>query len=73
MSSVAIATLNPSPGLPSRFATGTRTPSKRSRASGCGAITSMRSATVSPGVSASTTKADSPLAPGASPVRANTT
>ena len=35
--------------------------------------TSMRSATLSPGASASTTKAESPLAPGASPLRANTT
>ena len=30
-SSVAIATLKPSPGLPRRLATGTRTPSKRKR------------------------------------------
>ena len=40
-----------------RLAAGTRQPSKRSRASGCGAITSMRSAISRPGVSASTMKA----------------
>ncbi|MNS29032.1 hypothetical protein D3C72_610250 [compost metagenome] len=42
-------------------------------ASGCGAISSMRSLTSKPGVSASTTKALMPRAPGASPVRAKTT
>ena len=68
-----MATLKPSPGAPSRCVTGTRTPSKRKVASGCGAITSMRSAMLSPGVSASTTKAERPFAPGASPLRANTT
>jgi pyruvate-formate lyase len=73
MSSVAIATLKPSPGPLSRFATGTRTASNESVASGCGAITSIRSVTEKPGASASTTKAESPLAPGASPVRAKTT
>jgi hypothetical protein len=45
---------------------------KRRRASGCGAMTSMRSAISKPGVPASTTKADRPRVPGASPVRANT-
>ena len=69
----AIATLKPSPGPPRRMASGTRTPSNRSFASGCGAITSMRSLTLRPGVSASTTNAESPLAPAASSVRAKTT
>ena len=46
---------------------------KRSRANGCGAMTSIRSVTASPAVSASTMNADTPLAPGASPVRANST
>src|SRR5262249_52927576 len=68
-SSVAIATLKPSPAAPRRLASGTRTPSNRSVASGCGAMTSMRSLTLSPGVAASTTNAESPLAPAASPVR----
>ncbi len=72
MSSVIIATLKPCPASPSRLPTGTRQLSKRSVASGCGAITSMRSAMVRPGVSASTTKAEMPRAPGASPVRTNT-
>ena len=40
---------------------------------GGGAIAWSRSATARPGASASTTKADSPFAPGASPVRAKTT
>ena len=70
---VPVANRLGSPGDPSLFAIGTRHPWKRSVASGCGAMTSMRPATESPGVSASTTKADRPLAPGASPVRANTT
>ena len=39
---------------------------------GCGAITRKRSVTESPGVSASTMKAESPRDPGASPVRAMT-
>ena len=42
------------------------------RASGCGAMTSMRSAIVEPGASASTTNALMPFAPGASVSRANT-
>jgi hypothetical protein len=39
-------------------------------ASGCGAITAIRPVTERPDVSALTMKADTPLAPGASPVRA---
>ena len=72
-SRVRIAILNPSPPAPSRRDSGTRHPSKRSRASGCGAITAMRAAIDRPGVSASTTKALMPRAPGASPLRAKTT
>ena len=68
-----MAILKPSPGLPISAEAGTRTSSNASRASGCGAITSSRSATLKPGVSAGTTKAEIPLAPGASPVRAKTT
>ena len=40
------------------------------RATGCGAMTSMRSATASPGVSAGSTKAEMPRAPLPSLVRA---
>ena len=72
-SSVRIAILKPSPDAPRRRSAGTRQPLKRSRASGCGAITSMRSAISKPGVSASTTNALMPRAPGASSVRAKTT
>ncbi len=72
-SSVRIATLKPSPAAPTRWAAGMRQPVKRSRASGCGAITSMRSAISKPGVPASTMNALMPRAPGASPVRAKTT
>ena len=72
-SSVRIAILKPSPAAPMRWAAGMWQPVKRSRASGCGAITSMRSAISKPGVSASTMKALMPRAPGASPVRAKTT
>ena len=42
------------------------------RGQGCGAMTSIRSATEKPGSSAKTTKAERPRAPGASPVRAKT-
>jgi hypothetical protein len=49
MSSVRMAILKPSPAAPSRRG-GMRQASKRSRASGCGAITSMRSAIEKPGV-----------------------
>ncbi len=45
-SRVAIAILNPSPPPPIRFAAGTRQPSKTMRARGCGAIVSIRSATI---------------------------
>jgi hypothetical protein len=57
MSSVRIASLKPSPGAPSSLSFGRRQAVKRSRASGCGAITSMRSAISRPGVVAGTTKA----------------
>jgi hypothetical protein len=46
-----------------RFAAGTRQPLKRSRARGCGAMTSMRSAISKPGVPASTMKALMPREP----------
>ena len=59
-SSVRIATLKPSPSAPMRCASGTRQSAKRRRASGCGAITSMRSAISKPGVPASTMKAEMP-------------
>jgi acyl-CoA dehydrogenase len=55
-----------------RAEAGKRTASNLSRASGWGAITSIRSATVRPGAPAGTRKAVSPLAPGPSPVRAKT-
>jgi hypothetical protein len=55
-----------------RFAALTRIWFKRSRASGCGATTSMRSAISKPGVFASTMKAVMPLAP-VSAVRAKST
>ena len=74
MSSVAIATLNPSPGAPSRCVVRHHAVLEpQDGASGCGAIVSMRAATRRPGVFASTKNADSPRAPGASPLRANTT
>ena len=57
---------------PIMFAAGTRTSLNRNRASGCGAITCNRSATSNPGMSGVTRKAESPRAPGASPVRAKT-
>src|SRR3546814_7826390 len=44
--------------------------SKRIVASGCGAMTSIRSVTEKPSVAVGKTKADRPLAPGASPLRA---
>jgi hypothetical protein len=72
-SSVRIATLKPSPGAPMRCVSGTRQFWKRRRASGCGAITWIRSAISKPGVPASTMKAEMPRGPGASPVRQNTT
>ncbi|MCY1234640.1 hypothetical protein D9M72_472280 [compost metagenome] len=72
MSSVRMAILKPSPGLPRSCDAGIRHVSKRSRARGCGAIVSMRSAITNPGVSANTTKAEMPRVPGASPVRAKT-
>ena len=72
MSSVRIASLKPSPAVPSRWCLGTRQPSNFKRASGCGAMTSMRSAMLKPGVPACTTKADRPRVPGCSPVRAKT-
>ncbi|CFM45681.1 Uncharacterised protein [Bordetella pertussis] len=72
MSSVIMASLKPCPASPRRRDAGMRQSAKRSRASGCGAIRSMRSAISSPGVPASTTNALMPRAPGASPVRANT-
>jgi len=62
-SSVRIATLKPSPGSPMRWVNGIRQLTKRSRASGCGAITSMRSAISKPGVPVSTTNAEMPRAP----------
>ena len=52
MSSVRMAILKPSPAPPSRRSAGRRQPSKRSVASGCGAITSIRSAIEKPGSSA---------------------
>ena len=58
--------------LPKSLPAGIRQAWKRSVASGCGAITSIRSAIENPGSSGSTTKAEMPRAPGASPVRANT-
>ena len=82
-SSVRMAILKPSPATPMRCAAGMRHCVKRRRASGCGAITSMRSAISKPGVPASTMKAlmprvsrrgtPWPAVPGASPVRAKTT
>ncbi|MNY13783.1 hypothetical protein D3C86_1469340 [compost metagenome] len=72
MSSVIMASLNPCPASPSRCVAGMRQLSNVMVASGCGAISSIRSLTSNPGVSASTTKALMPRAPGASPVRANT-
>ena len=68
-----MAMRKPAPASPISAEAGTRTPSKESRASGCGAITSIRSATASPALSAGTRNADSPFAPGASPVRAKVT
>src|SRR5574337_918561 len=47
-SRIRIAILKPSPGAPWRCASGTRQPVKRSSASGCGAITSMRRDTAKP-------------------------
>jgi acyl-CoA dehydrogenase len=61
------------PGVPSRAEAGRAMSSNRSVASGCGAITRMRSATSRPGASESTRKAEMPFAPGAWPVRANST
>jgi hypothetical protein len=72
-SSVAMAAWNPRPAVPTSALAGTWQSLNSSVASGCGAITSMRSTTSRPGVSASTTNALSPRAPGPSPVRANTT
>ena len=72
MSSVRMAILKPSAGAPRRRAAGMRQLSNRMVASGCGAITSIRSAMEKPGSSANTTKAEMPRVPGASPVRANT-
>jgi hypothetical protein len=71
-SSVRIATLKPSPARRCA-ATAARGSCEAQRASGCGAITSMRSAISKPGVPASTMKAEMPRGPGASPVRQNTT
>ena len=68
-----MAILNPSPGAPIMAEAGTVTRSNFSRASGCGAMTSMRSATEKPGNFPGSRKAERPLAPGPSPVRANTT
>jgi hypothetical protein len=68
-----MAILNPAPGAPSIREAETQHPSKRSLAGGWGAMTSILSAISIPGSSASTTKADNPRAPGAPPVRANTT
>ena len=68
--SVSMPMRNPWPGSPSSRSRGTRQFSNVSVASGCGAITSMRSAIFKPGVSASTMNAEMPLAPSASPVRA---
>ena len=48
MSSVRSASLKPSPSAPSSASCGTRQSANSMRASGCGAITSMRSATVRP-------------------------
>ena len=56
MSSVRMASLKPSPGVPSRLPLGIRQSTKRNRAKGCGAMTWMRSAISRPGVSARTTK-----------------
>ena len=72
MSSVRIASLKPSPATPSSASCGSRQSLNSRRASGCGEITSMRSATISPGVSAGTTNAEIPRAPVSSPVRAKT-
>ena len=57
MSSVRIASLNPSPSPPISASAPSRHPLNSSRASGCGAIVSIRSATTSPGASAGTTNA----------------
>ncbi len=62
-SSVASATLSPAPASPTRASAGTRHPSNSRVASGCGAMTRMRSDTRSPGLSASTTKAANPRSP----------
>ena len=59
-----MAILNPLPRSPTRLSRATRQLSNRKVASGWGAIRSMRSVTSNPGVSASTTKQLSPLAPG---------
>jgi hypothetical protein len=72
-SSVRIAILKPWPPSPMRCVSGMRHSWNSRRASGCGAITSMRSAMSNPGVPSSTMKAEMPRAPSASPLRAKTT
>ena len=68
-----MAILKPCPGCPIMADGGNSISLNLRRASGCGATTSMRSAISSPLVSAGAKKAESPFAPGASPVRAKTT
>ena len=65
-----MAMRKPSPGAPMIALAGRRTRSNFNRASGCGAITSIRSTTLSPGVAAGTMNAANPRAP-SSLVRAN--
>ena len=69
--SVSIPIRNPSPGSPMIALAGMRTLSYFSRPNGCGAMTSIRSSTVT--ASAGTMKADSPRDPSPSPVRAKVT
>ena len=71
--SVAIACAKPFPRSPSKASAGRRIASNRRVASGCGAITRMRSLSFNPLVEESTMKADRPFAPAASPVRASRT
>ena len=60
-----MAILKPSPGAPIMAEAGTRTRSNFSRASGCGAMTSMRSATEKPGNFAGQQKSGKALGAGA--------
>ncbi len=72
MSSVRIASLKPPLSSPSCAVRGTLQSSKRSVASGCGAITSMCAEVSRPGVVASTMKAVMPRVPPVGSVLAKT-